>query len=95
MSLWNKIKDAINFGNFSSAEADVVPSRRDAEKYAFADIELSLKDNRIRDIGALRYDGAVFHKNSKSEFAAFIDDVDFLCGHNIVHHDWLLQGLQA
>lgn len=95
MSLWNKIKDAINFGNFASAEADVVPSRRDAEKYAFADIELSLKDNRIRDIGALRYDGAVFHKNSKSEFAVFIDDVDFLCGHNIVHHDWLLQGLQA
>ena len=87
MSLWNKIKDAINFGNFASAEADVVPSRRDAEKYALADIELSLKDNRIRDIGALRYDGAVFHKNSKSEFAVFIDDVDFLCGHNIVHHD--------
>ncbi|MBO4811505.1 MAG: RecQ family ATP-dependent DNA helicase [Prevotella sp.] len=56
-------------------------------QYAIVDVEVSLSDHRIHDIGALRYDGAVYHGCSKEELMAFLHDVDFLCGHNIVHHD--------
>ncbi len=58
-----------------------------AKKYVFVDTEVGLKDHKIHDIGALRYDGAVFHKNSIKEFNEFISSVDFICGHNIVHYD--------
>lgn len=56
-------------------------------RYAVVDIEIGLTDHRIHDIGALRYDGAVFHKDSKEELVSFLDRVKYLCGHNILHHD--------
>ena len=31
--------------------------------YAIVDVEIGLTDHRIHDIGALRYDGAIFHKS--------------------------------
>ena len=56
-------------------------------RYAFIDVEVGLNDHRIHDIGALRCDGAIFHSANKSELLVFLKDVDFLCGHNIIHHD--------
>ena len=60
---------------------------RDASRCAFIDVEVGLNDHRIHDIGALRCDGAIFHSANKSELLAFLKGVDFVCGHNIIHHD--------
>ena len=57
------------------------------KQIAFIDTEVGLEDKRIHDIGAVRSDGTVFHSSSLRDFAMFISDVDFVCGHNIVHHD--------
>lgn len=59
----------------------------DAIRYAIVDVEIGLKDHKIHDIGALRHDGAIFHKSSKEELFKFLSDTDYICGHNIIHHD--------
>ena len=59
----------------------------DAIRYAIVDVEIGLKDHKIHDIGALRHDGATFHKSSKEELFKFLSDTDYICGHNIIHHD--------
>lgn len=69
------------------AGSDSVPDGRDASRYVFVDVETGLKDHRIHDIGAVRYDGATFHKASKMELKDFLQGTDYVCGHNIVHHD--------
>lgn len=51
------------------------------------DVEVSLSDQKIHDIGALRFDGAIYHGCSKKDLEAFIHDADYVCGHNIIHHD--------
>ena len=56
-------------------------------RYALIDVEVGLKDHKIHDIGALRDDNAVYHKASKKELFEFLNDVDYICGHNIIHHD--------
>ena len=56
-------------------------------RYAIVDVEVGIKDHKIHDIGALRDDGAVFHKASKDELFDFLREMDYLCGHNIIHHD--------
>lgn len=56
-------------------------------KWAIVDVEVSLSDQKIHDIGALRYDGAIYHGCIKNELMGFLHDVDFVCGHNIIHHD--------
>ncbi len=68
---------------------DMLREEHDAGKWAFVDTEVGLKDHKTHDIGALRYDGATFHKNDKQALERFLDEgnVGFVCGHNIVHHD--------
>jgi hypothetical protein len=39
------------------------------------------------DLGAILDDGATFHRNSLPEFLKFIQNADFICGHNILNHD--------
>ena len=65
-------------------------------KYAIIDAEVGINDHKVHDIGALRYDGNSFHKASKLDFLLFLQGVDYVCGHNIVHHDakFLLNGQQ-
>ena len=63
------------------------PLRYGPLRYAVVDVEIGLTDHRIHDIGALRYDGAIFHKASKEELLPFLERVEYLCGHNIIHHD--------
>lgn len=56
-------------------------------RWAIIDVEVSMNDHKIHDIGALRYDGAIYHGCHKNEFLEFINNVDYLCGHNIINHD--------
>ena len=51
--------------------------------WAIVDVEVSLSDHKIHDIGALRYDGAVYHGCKKEDLFAFLNSVNFLCGHNM------------
>ncbi len=73
------------FGRKSSQGA--TPLTRDASKYAFVDVEVSLRDHKVHDIGALRHDGATFHGSDQQALADFLAGVDYVCGHNIIHHD--------
>ena len=56
-------------------------------KVVFVDLEVGVQDRHIRDIGAVRADGATFHSGDLSAFRRFLGDASVLCGHNIVHHD--------
>ena len=84
MSICNKIKESVR-GNVSASYNEV--ASRDASKYAIVDCEVGMKDKRVHDIGALRWDGATFHSADKHAMKLFLDGVDFVCGHNIIHHD--------
>src|SRR6476660_5714320 len=53
---------------------------------AFFDLETNSKNN-ILDIGCVRWDDSTFHEGSVHSFLEFIKNVDFLCGHNVHHHD--------
>ena len=82
MSFWRKVIGS--FGDRGPSNAEV---SRDASRWAFVDVEVGLKDKRIHDIGILRWDDAKFHSGRKKEAKEFLDGVDFICGHNVVHHD--------
>lgn len=71
----------------SSDDAEVHVRKRNTSRYAFVDAEVSVRDHKVHDIGAVRYDGAVYHGASKVELIRFLDRVDYVCGHNIIKHD--------
>ena len=86
MSQWSRITRSItNFIGVRVSEGAV--KKRDASHYAFIDIEVGMNDKRIHDIGAIRHDGATFHSANKRELLRFIEEEDYLCGHNIINHD--------
>lgn len=85
MSFWNRIIESIS-GTDSQSDTRQEISK-DASCYAFIDIEVGVKNKKIHDIGAVRWDGAVFHSAEKKALIEFLDGVDFVCGHNIIHHD--------
>lgn len=58
-----------------------------AKKIAFIDAELSRDSKTICDLGAMLEDQTIFHSASVSKFYSFIAGAEFLCGHNIIHHD--------
>lgn len=61
MSFWNKILETISgYENQPSLQSQEV--LYDTSRYAFVDVEVGMKDLKVHDIGALRWDGAVFHK---------------------------------
>lgn len=85
MSFWNRIIDTI-----SGVDSRSTRSREasyDASRYSFVDIETGLSDKKIHDIGAMRWDDAVYHSADKKGLLSFLKDVDFVCGHNIIRHD--------
>lgn len=53
----------------------------------FIDSEIGVEDKKIKDIGAVKADRTTFHSQSVRNFYAFISDSDFICGHNLIHHD--------
>ena len=58
------------------------------QKIAFIDSEIGgAKYNNIQDLGAILDNGSEFHSPRVSDFADFVAECPFLCGHNIVGHD--------
>lgn len=66
------------------------PSEYSQGLIVFLDIEAGIDDHRVHDIGAVRSDGATLHTASRSELLEFLRGADYVCGHNVVHHDALL-----
>lgn len=58
-----------------------------AKTVAFIDSEVGIADKKIYDLGAIRDGNVCFHSASINNFCDFISGADFLCGHNIIHHD--------
>lgn len=56
-------------------------------KIAFIDIEADSNSKKIHDYGALTISGKEFHQSSQSDFLDFVSGAEYLCGHNIIHHD--------
>jgi ATP-dependent DNA helicase RecQ len=54
---------------------------------AFFDTEIEPKSRRILDIGCIKGDGSSFHSASLAEFSKFLQGSEYICGHNIFHHD--------
>ena len=53
----------------------------------FIDSEIGIEDKKIKDLGAVKYNSAPFHSPSVRAFSNYIAGCDFICGHNIIHHD--------
>lgn len=85
MYLWNSIISTFG-GKAGSKNETMAEASRDASRFAFVDVEVG-NDEKIHDIGATRWDGATFHAVNREGLVEFLRDVDFVCGHNIVHHD--------
>jgi ATP-dependent DNA helicase RecQ len=54
---------------------------------AFIDTEIEAINGKILDVGGIKDNGSTFHSGSLFDFSRFIQDVHFICGHNIIHHD--------
>ena len=75
--------------NNLTVNSDIKKKDARSRNIAFVDTEVGLKDHKIHDIGALRYDGATFHQASQTALNKFLQEgkVDYICGHNLIHHD--------
>ena len=88
MSIWSKlIGFRKNVDKTDAVTSVAAASPGSTPRFAIVDVEVGVNDRKIHDIGALRDDDATFHKCSKEELFAFLTPVDYICGHNIVHHD--------
>ena len=63
------------------------PSAEKSLVVAFIDTEVSSDGRKVYDFGAFIEPEEKFHAASKDEFAKFIRNAEYLCGHNILHHD--------
>ncbi len=89
MSIWSKLKGIrkTDDRNGIIGGEPIISAPCRADKYAIIDVEVGLTNNKIHDIGAIKYDDTIFHKISKEELFVFLNVVDYICGHNIVNHD--------
>ena len=71
----------------SSFRNGLFPNRKQLSGLVFIDVEVGLQDKKAHDFGAVKESGKEFHAASKQDFIRFVADAEFLCGHNIVHHD--------
>src|SRR5690554_7709771 len=53
-------------------------------------MEADTEGSQIRDAGAVDISGRSFHSGALSDFKAFVAAYDYVCGHNLVRHDWPL-----
>lgn len=53
----------------------------------FFDTEVDPKSKKILDFGSVKENGSTFHSPSAADFVAFLQGTQYLCGHNIFHHD--------
>lgn len=87
MPIWDKFIRNKKTEDTTHVVGDKITSISYDSRYAVVDVEIGLKDHKIHDIGSLRHDGATYHKASKEGLFEFLKDVDYICGHNIIHHD--------
>ena len=88
MSIWNRLIRKRNAEDTSHTAGNQSPSvPYGSIRYAIVDVEVGLNDCKIHDIGALRHDGATYHKASKEGLLEFLKNTDYICGHNVIHHD--------
>ena len=57
------------------------------KKIVFIDTEVGIEDKRVHDAGACTFDGLKLHSGRPTDFYALVKDSEFICGHNICHHD--------
>ena len=53
----------------------------------FFDLEIGVEDKIIKDIGAADNDGRQIHSSKVNDLMSFMSSADYICGHNIIHHD--------
>lgn len=53
----------------------------------FIDTEVDIKSKKILDIGGITGNGFKLHSNSVAELLNFINQKEYICGHNIIKHD--------
>lgn len=58
-----------------------------AKSIVFIDSEIGIEDKKIKDLGAIKSNRTKFHSPSLRDFFTFISEAEFICGHNIIHHD--------
>ena len=87
MSIWSKIIETIGSGEDKSTMLQHEKISRDTSRFAFVDVEVGIKDRKIHDRGIYRWDGGIFHSANKPAAKDFLIDINFVCGHNIIHHD--------
>ena len=58
------------------------------KKIAFIDSEIGIRDHKIKDIGIIDCDGNKFHENDASKLQKHISKSDYVCGHNLIDHDF-------
>lgn len=71
----------------SALRTGLFSSKKQLSGLVFIDVEVGIDDNKAHDFGAVRDSGQELHTASKNEFSSFISDAEYLCGHNIIHHD--------
>ena len=78
---------------------DGATQKGSASAIVFIDTEVSEKTHRIQDFGGVREDGVRFHSSRIAAFVHFLKDALrpgdtirdrlFLCGHNLLAHDFI------
>ena len=54
----------------------------------FFDLETDTQGKKVLDIGATNNRDGQFHSNDMIGFAKFLQDAEYLCGHNVFEHDF-------
>ena len=62
-------------------------NRKQLSGIVFIDTEVGVHDHKVHDFGAVKEPNQEYHGTSKQDFARFIENAEYLCGHNIIHHD--------
>lgn len=75
MSIWSKLWGNINSTKENTNNSQQMTTTHNVLRYAIVDAEIGLTDHKIHDIGAIRYDNALFHNKTLDELYTFIQDV--------------------
>ncbi len=54
---------------------------------AFIDLEVNPETRKVLDFGAANAGGETLHTTQNIDFENFIADCNYICGHNVCHHD--------
>ena len=67
--------------------AGLFSSRKQLSGLVFIDVEIGIDDKKAHDFGAVKDSGTELHTGSKKDFSSFIENAEYICGHNIIRHD--------